>query len=198
MKSKLPKTIPVLVALLFVPAAPALAYYDPGAQRWINRDPLGEKGFESLRAGSGSIIAGDQNRYRLVGNNPICLMDYLGLDNPGCDPPATSLPGCLPGRTTCYLRCCAQHDLCYFASGCKSKSWLQTTGLGLLLSPCARCNAGVAACFANCALGGDAPDSKNYFCPNGPSAGTFWDNWYTMPASCWENGNRPPKPDGYP
>ena len=37
-----------LLALLFS-AHTASAYYDPGVQRWVNRDPMGERGFEVLR-----------------------------------------------------------------------------------------------------------------------------------------------------
>jgi RHS repeat-associated protein len=39
--------------------------YDPGLQRWINRDPIGE--------------AGGVNLYGYVGNNPIGFFDLLGL-----------------------------------------------------------------------------------------------------------------------
>ena len=42
-----------LVTLLALFCAPHLAsaYYDPGVQRWINRDPCGEVGFEIARTG---------------------------------------------------------------------------------------------------------------------------------------------------
>jgi hypothetical protein len=43
----------------------ASAHYDPGLQRWLNRDPLGELGGISL--------------YGFVGNNPIKAVDPLGL-----------------------------------------------------------------------------------------------------------------------
>ncbi len=35
-----------LSLLLLLPAARSSAYYDPGVQRWINRDPAIEPGFE--------------------------------------------------------------------------------------------------------------------------------------------------------
>ena len=40
-------------------------FYDPNLQRWLNRDPVGE--------------AGGINLYGFVGNNPIALIDVLGL-----------------------------------------------------------------------------------------------------------------------
>ena len=42
-----------------------LGYYDPAAQRWINRDPLGEKGGKNLHG--------------FVGNRPSSRLDFLGL-----------------------------------------------------------------------------------------------------------------------
>lgn len=41
-------------------------FYDPGSQRWLNRDPLGERGGINL--------------YRFVGNNPVNWIDRNGLD----------------------------------------------------------------------------------------------------------------------
>jgi len=43
----------------------ANAYYDPSAQRWLNRDPIQEKG--------------GLNVYRFVGNHPINKHDPFGL-----------------------------------------------------------------------------------------------------------------------
>ena len=43
----------------------ASAFYDPGTQRWLNRDPLGE--------------SGGKNIFRFVGNNPIYNIDKYGL-----------------------------------------------------------------------------------------------------------------------
>jgi hypothetical protein len=41
----------IVVALLINCAGlyNASAFYDPGAERWLNRDPLGEQGFEAIR-----------------------------------------------------------------------------------------------------------------------------------------------------
>jgi len=49
----------------------ASAFYDPGLQRWPNRDPIQE--------------LGGYNLYEFVGNNPVLFIDLLGLDkDPAC------------------------------------------------------------------------------------------------------------------
>jgi RHS repeat-associated protein len=63
-------------------------FYDPNLQRWVNRDPIAEKGFETVRH-IVSIRArtfmpplmGLQgpNLYEFVANNPISKSDTLGL-----------------------------------------------------------------------------------------------------------------------
>jgi RHS repeat-associated protein len=40
-------------------------FYDPGAGRWLNRDPIGEEGGVNL--------------YGMVGNDPVTQVDFLGL-----------------------------------------------------------------------------------------------------------------------
>ena len=61
----------------------ASAYYDPNLQRWINRDPLQEPGFEHLRqAGARQLRREAASQYPFVGNNPITEFDLLGLDRP--------------------------------------------------------------------------------------------------------------------
>ncbi len=44
----------------------ACRFYDPGLQRWLTPDPLGE--------------VADSNLYRFVGNDPVNRIDPLGLD----------------------------------------------------------------------------------------------------------------------
>jgi RHS repeat-associated protein len=56
-------------------------WYAPEVQRWPNRDPLGEPGFELLRK-IGNDIDGDSdgpNLYTFVGNNPNGIIDTDGL-----------------------------------------------------------------------------------------------------------------------
>jgi RHS repeat-associated protein len=57
----------------------ASAYYDPGAQRWLNRDSLGEQGFELMRRHPFLGHPGVPNSYLFVANNPLNRVDYLGL-----------------------------------------------------------------------------------------------------------------------
>src|SRR5206468_9938689 len=60
-------------------------FYDPNLQRWINRDPIGEQGFELLRAGpqrarrpmyaKASATPVLANLYAFVGNSPLERID---------------------------------------------------------------------------------------------------------------------------
>jgi RHS repeat-associated protein len=68
-------------------------WYAPNLQRWLNRDPIGEPGFQVLRralpqvtaiaSSSGRWMGGDrpdnENRYLCVGNSPVNHVDPLGL-----------------------------------------------------------------------------------------------------------------------
>jgi RHS repeat-associated protein len=54
-------------------------FYDPGLQRWINRDPLGEPGFELIRRHPPLGQPGEPNSYLFVANDPLNRVDYLGL-----------------------------------------------------------------------------------------------------------------------
>ena len=51
--------------LWLILATTASAFYDPHVGRWINRDPIGERGGENL--------------YTFVRNQPVLLIDALGL-----------------------------------------------------------------------------------------------------------------------
>ncbi len=73
----------------------ALAYYDPSLQRWINRDPIGERGGVNL--------------YTFVVNQPTRFMDRWGLD------PCTGWGGfvwppfqgpSMPSRGNCWRFAC--------------------------------------------------------------------------------------------
>jgi RHS repeat-associated protein len=54
-------------------------FYDPGTQRWINRDPLGDPGFQTTIGSSGSGWAVFPNPFAFVRNDPLNLRDGLGL-----------------------------------------------------------------------------------------------------------------------
>jgi len=68
----------VMLLVLCLCEAAANAYYHPGLQRWINRDPIAERGFQRLL----SRIKGLQNTpqlYSFVANSPMTSVDSLGL-----------------------------------------------------------------------------------------------------------------------
>ena len=62
-----PKILLVVAALIIYWSGlcTASAFYDPGTQRWLNRDPIEEKGGPNL--------------VNYVGNNPISMVDPYGL-----------------------------------------------------------------------------------------------------------------------
>jgi RHS repeat-associated protein len=66
--------------LLLASSDPACAWYDPGAQRWINRDPLGEKGHnKAMLAKDKHAADAFPNPYLFVRNRPGALVDPEGL-----------------------------------------------------------------------------------------------------------------------
>jgi hypothetical protein len=103
MKSKI---LPIVFAFVTLLATNnASAYYNPQTGRWLSRDPMGEPGFEFLRAANAVPRVGQvastaslppsrwinrdpiaekrgANRYAFVANNPISTIDLLGLDSP--------------------------------------------------------------------------------------------------------------------
>jgi hypothetical protein len=72
----------------------ASAFYDPGTQRWLNRDPLGERGSKLVRLlhinnyrrafrGFGEV-KGVPDLFEFVRNSPLNRIDLFGLDDCGC------------------------------------------------------------------------------------------------------------------
>ena len=55
-------------------------YYEPNLQRWPNRDPLGEPGFEALRRRQADLLGDGPNLYTFLKGNPVNRTDSLGLD----------------------------------------------------------------------------------------------------------------------
>jgi RHS repeat-associated protein len=53
-------------------------FYLPEAQRWLNRDPLGEPGFELLRVRNQNPLGDGPNPYAFVHNNPVNVVDPFG------------------------------------------------------------------------------------------------------------------------
>lgn len=54
-------------------------FYDSNLQRWLNRDPLGEPGFEDLRGRTARVRGDGPNYYAFVRNNPQNRVDPRGL-----------------------------------------------------------------------------------------------------------------------
>jgi len=54
-------------------------FYDPNLQRWLNRDPIVETGFELLRATKQSVSNEDLNLYLFDRNDSVNRIDPLGL-----------------------------------------------------------------------------------------------------------------------
>jgi RHS repeat-associated protein len=67
-----------LLALLFAPNL-ASAYYDPGVQRWINRDPRATRSYAGPLLRAFPINDFVLDLYSFNGNNPIGAVDYSGL-----------------------------------------------------------------------------------------------------------------------
>lgn len=61
MKSMKTLLLSAVIALCLLPAQRVAAYYDPGTQRWLNRDPIGERGGINLYGycGNSPVIYGD-------------------------------------------------------------------------------------------------------------------------------------------
>jgi len=58
----------------------AFCFYNSSIGRWLNRDPVGEPGFELLRGRPGSPLVGASNRYLFANHDAVNYFDALGLD----------------------------------------------------------------------------------------------------------------------
>ena len=67
-------------------AYPAAAYYDPGVQRWVNRDPFADYGFQELLSDNLSTWRrhDNGNLYTFADNAPSLYIDAFGLVAKGC------------------------------------------------------------------------------------------------------------------
>ncbi len=93
-------------------------WYAPNLQRWLNRDPIGETGFETIRNPVVHEYADGPNLYTFVLNDPFDKVDYLGLASGGpyhppsgvslsCDPSDSC--GRLRAKMTLLMRMIASH-----------------------------------------------------------------------------------------
>ena len=121
-------------------------FYDPNLQRWINRDPIGDAGFETLRNPSSPVLVAfiqraetsqGPNLYGFVRNDPVDATDAEGLFTccipVGC-PPEVTLGYCaslcarrkmgLPIAPALCLLCWGGDRGAFFWVGCAcSKIW---------------------------------------------------------------------------
>ena len=74
--------LPVTALILLCGTQVAPAFYDPGVQRWINRDPIDDPGFAETHGPRGH----EPNLYELVRNNPVNFVDPQGLATWGAGP----------------------------------------------------------------------------------------------------------------
>jgi len=70
--------LPALLIIFWVQIASA--FYDPNLGRWINRDPIGESGFELTQNHAGAGWVSGSLQYTFVANDPISHVDFLGLE----------------------------------------------------------------------------------------------------------------------
>jgi RHS repeat-associated protein len=95
-------------------------FYDPNLQRWLNRDPLWESGFENVRdripmrlrqfMPHSELLQGP-NLYSFVLNNPIDYADIYGLlGGAWNNPPGPSGPPSGSGRKACSDLCPGKHN----------------------------------------------------------------------------------------
>ena len=188
----------ILASIGIMAVQTAQAFYNPSTGRWLSRDPISELSFKTLSLTSRKAKQNhEMHLYVFVANKAVFGWDYLGLDNPGCDIPGfDSSPGD-SALHDCFLRCCAQHDQCFFTRNgtaptgnrrCTQRSWFSVLNP---CSPCGGCNREALGCFAACLFGGGPQDGDRWFCPNGPRAGETFSNWDDIPDSCWQTGVRP-------
>lgn len=120
----------IVVALLayWVGLCNASAFYDPGTQRWVNRDPWGESGFEFLNKRK-PFKNDDVNLYIFSINNPIIQYDPFDLD-----------------WAERYAQCLEMMDpfnLCGYAGAVGVGGMIPTGPIGKV---CRRIGAGAAGC----------------------------------------------------
>lgn len=99
---------PLLLFLILLAGGPlAQAYYDPGIQQWINRDPIDEFGHGLLRSDRGEngvpFRSEEASLYRFVHNDAIDRFDQHGLLECGvCICVFTISPLGCGGECLCY------------------------------------------------------------------------------------------------
>ncbi|HTY88862.1 MAG TPA: hypothetical protein VMB80_15460 [Candidatus Acidoferrum sp.] len=166
----------VLSAALFFSVGNASAYYDPGLQRWLNRDPREEIGFEvsnpMLRPAK--PLALPDMLYIFTLNDPIHEVDVFGLWTGGPIGSPSDYQDCLQNARNFYNTCnnavtCvaskAYSTLFDWKKDCtngcleKGGSWLTR---GLCLSACSAAYIASEAAIAAVAAAGYTACAEGY------------------------------------
>jgi hypothetical protein len=134
------------LALMFLLSVTNLAsaYYDPGAQRWLNRDPLGDQGFVTRQPYPSSFALAPiaerkegPNLYDFVWNSPGNYSDRYGLEGGFEYPPGGGMkPPPIDPRTLCKNA----------AKACRAACWA-AAAVGASLT-CPESGPGAVACAA--------------------------------------------------
>lgn len=125
MKPRL-RSIALAACLAWLLPLTSQAFYNPGTGRWLSRDPIEERG--------------GRNLHGFVGNNPLGMVDRLGLEilcyynANGIWTCRSPLEGCCNGRTYLYAtHCCCKGKIVAkepIATGIVTHKWKGTPGAG--------------------------------------------------------------------
>jgi RHS repeat-associated protein len=95
-------------------------FYDPNLQRWLNRDPMNDDGFNvGSRAHLKRLVVERMegpNLYRFVRNSSLRMFDGFGLGAACGSGPTSILVPDKPGGFN-FTSACAKHDKCYGTCG---------------------------------------------------------------------------------
>lgn len=147
----------------------ANAFYDPGTQRWLNRDPIDESAFRVLKTGSQPspfttklfvIIRNsiELNGYAFVQNDSVRKFDAFGLDsdcqdctkalplknnNPVCD--AYGNGNYLGAKLSCFCKCAGNSDWSQKVRGCLACEFKKGTPTDEAHHKCYEANGGMSS-----------------------------------------------------
>ncbi len=120
-------------------------FYDPSVQRWINRDPIGDTGFQAGRAiarkSHPADIAADPSTYLFAQNDPVITIDADGQWVSQW--PAKLVATCLQIAGPVGRACCCLHAQTVCLNDCESE-------YGAAAPPGEDDPAGRAACRKDC------------------------------------------------
>lgn len=105
----------------------ATAWYDPSAQRWINRDPVADASSVAFvflkmplgRSAAAAETAEGPNVFQSARNNPVSTVDYWGLWCGAANPGSVGADATVPDNPLGFEfgDACEAHDHCYNTCG---------------------------------------------------------------------------------